>query len=116
MHRETKRTAIPQSVKDAVYRRDGERCILCASPAGIPNAHVVRRSQGGMGIEKNIVTLCPACHRAYDEGKELGRLGQGTTRESLYVQIVAYLKGFYPEWNREDTIYRKGGNYGKTVG
>ena len=62
------------------------------------------------------VTLCPACHRAYDEGANLERFGKGTTRESLYCYLVAYLKGFYPDWSREDMIYRKGGQYGTAVG
>lgn len=108
MHRETKRTMIPQSVKDAVNLRDNKRCVLCGRP-GDPVAHIVRRSQGGMGVEENIVTLCPACHRAYDEGAGLDRLGRGTTRESLYCCLVAYLKGFYPDWSREDMIYHKEG-------
>ena len=111
MREETKATAIPPSVKKAVYIRDNGRCILCGSPYGEPVAHVVRRSQGGKGIERNIVTLCPACHRSYDEGADLRRYGSGATRESLYCHLVAYLKGFYPDWNREDMIYHKGDRY-----
>ena len=91
MRAETKATSIPPEVKKAVYIRDNGFCVLCGSPYGDPVAHVVRRSQGGKGIERNIVTLCPACHR-----------------ESLYCYLVAYLKGFYPNWNREDMIYHKG--------
>ena len=107
MRAETRATAIPQAVKDVVKDRDGGLCVICRRP-GDPVAHVVRRSQGGMGIERNIVTLCPACHRAYDEGSNLWKYGLGTTRESLYCHLVAYLKGFYPDWNREDMIYHKG--------
>ena len=97
MHRTTKATAIPQSVKEAVTMRDKGRCIFCGRP-GKPVSHVVRRSQLGMGIEQNIVTACDACHRQLDEGR---------TREAMYARAVAYLKGFYPEWNREDMIYKK---------
>lgn len=97
MHRTTKATAIPQSVKEAVTMRDKGRCIFCGRP-GKPVSHVVRRSQLGMGIEQNIVTACDACHRQMDEGR---------TREAMYASAVAYLKGFYPEWNREDMIYKK---------
>ena len=107
MHRETKSTSIPPSVKRAVSMRDNWKCVLCGSYFGEPVAHVVRRSQGGRGIEENIVTLCPACHRAYDEGTGLERFGKGTTRESLYCYLVAYLKGFYPDWSREDMKYKK---------
>ena len=108
MHKMTKATAISDSVKKAVYIRDGGRCILCGSPYGAPVAHVIPRSKCGMGIEQNIVTLCQDCHRAYDEGANLQRFGMGTTRASLYCHLVAYLKGFYPDWNREDMIYKKG--------
>lgn len=108
MHKMTKATATPANVKKAVDIRDGGRCVLCGSPYGDPVAHVIRRSQGGLGIEQNIVTLCPACHRAYDEGANLWRFGRGATRESLYCRIVAHLKCFYPDWNREDMIYKKG--------
>ena len=111
MHKMTKATAISSRVKRAVYIRDGGRCVLCGSPYGDPVAHVVRRSQGGMGIEQNIVTLCPDCHRAYDAGANLWRFGAGTTRESLYCRLVAHLKGFYPGWTREEMIYRKENEY-----
>lgn len=101
MHKMTKATSIPQSVKVVVWARDNHQCVVCGSPAGAPVAHVVRRSQGGKGIEQNIVTLCPHCHRLFDEGAQ-------KDREHIYVRLVAHLKGFYPDWSREDMIYRKG--------
>lgn len=98
MHKMTKATAIPKRVKDAVFERDKGRCIICGSVYAQPNAHVVRRSQGGMGVEKNIVTLCYRCHKALDEGKQ---------REEFNDAVEQYLKHFYPDWSREDMIYRK---------
>lgn len=98
MHKQTKATMIPISVKRSVFSRDNGHCIICGAP-GDPVCHVVRRSQGGRGIEQNIVTLCPHCHREFDEGP---------LHESYYARIVAYLKGFYPGWNREDMRYKKG--------
>ena len=98
MHRQTKYTNISPAVKRAVYLRDNGGCILCGRP-GDTWCHVISRSQGGLGIEQNVVTLCLDCHRAYDQGLE---------RQALYVRIVAYLKGFYPGWNRQDMIYKKG--------
>lgn len=97
MHKMTKSTMIPISVKRAVFARDGGRCIVCGAP-GDPCCHVVRRSQGGRGIERNIVTLCHHCHREFDEGP---------LKDAYYCKIVSYLKGFYPDWNREDMRYRK---------
>lgn len=111
MRNETKATGITPAVKMAVYRRDREQCVLCGSVYGRPNAHVVRRSQGGLGVEENVVTLCPDCHRAFDEGAGLDRLGRGWTREALYDYLVAYLKRFYPGWSRERVTYRKGRAY-----
>lgn len=108
MNKRTKALAIPKAVKEAVYKRDNGVCVLCGSPLGEPVAHVVRRSQGGKGIERNIVTLCHMCHKAYDEGTNLWRFGKGATRESLYCHLVAHLKGFYPDWNKNDMVYRKG--------
>jgi len=64
--RRTKALEIPQKVKRAVWKRDGERCILCGSPHAAPEAHYVPRSAGGLGVEENIVTLCRSCHDAYD--------------------------------------------------
>ena len=68
MHRQTKMTDIPARVKAAVAARDCTQgpatCILCGAPGG-PHCHVVRRSQGGMGVVENIVTLCGPCHYVY---------------------------------------------------
>lgn len=98
MHKMTKATSIPKNVKEIVFARDDGRCILCHSPYGLPCSHVVRRSQCGKGVEQNIVTLCHKCHREFDEGEN---------REQLYDEVVAYLKQFYPDWSREQVIYRK---------
>lgn len=101
MHKATKHTAISKRVKDVVYIRDKGECVVCHRP-GLPNAHVVRRSHLGKGIEQNVVCLCPSCHWKFDQGKD------PKEREAIYVRIVCHLKGFYPDWSRADMIYRKG--------
>ena len=77
MHHMTKMTAIPAKVKAIVAQRDCAHgpatCIICGAPGG-PHCHIIRRSQGGMGVEQNIVTLCGPCHYALDEGLFLDRL------------------------------------------
>ena len=99
MHRQTKHTAIQKDVKKAVYDRDGGRCVLCGKTYHAePNAHIVARSQGGLGIEQNIVTLCDACHFRYDQTAE---------RHVLRVQLEQYIRGFYPEWTENDVTYHK---------
>ena len=104
MHKQTKYTAIPKEVKEIVAVRDSIDghccCILCGSPDAKPNAHIVRRSQGGMGVERNIVALCPRCHYRLDEGRESA---------VLMDRVIAYIKGFYPDWTPESVTYRKWG-------
>lgn len=54
---------------------------------------------GGMGIEENIVTLCPKCH--YEED-----FGQDTKLYEEYIEN--YLKSIYgANWNKEKLIYKK---------
>lgn len=98
MHGQTRATAISKSVRCAVYERDGYRCIICGSSQGQPNAHYIARSQGGLGVEENIVTLCPCCHRDYDQ----------SCKRKVYKDFIkSYLKNKYPEWDENKLIYRK---------
>ena len=90
---------ITKKVKDIVWLRDGGRCIICGSGWAMPNSHYIRRSQGGLGIEENIVTMCQRCHRMYDQGPERKQIAAYTER---------YLRSKYPNWNPEKLIYKKG--------
>lgn len=102
-------TDIPKEVKIAVAERDGIEghpcCIWCGRPApledtlGFSNAHFIARSQGGKGVEENILTLCPDCHRQYD---------QTTAREGMRMYFRGYLRTHYPEWDEENLYYKKG--------
>lgn len=95
----SKLTDIPESVKKKVFERDGGKCIYCGSRNGIPNAHYKPRSQGGLGIEQNIVTLCLKCHHDYDNG---------ILREKIGNYIREYLKSIYGAmWNETDLLYNK---------
>lgn len=96
-HKQTKATSIPQSVKHKVEARDGGKCIVCGAP-GLPNAHYIRRSQGGKGIEENIVTLCPQCHHDFDNG---------SLRREIGDYIGEYLEKFYPGFPNKKRIYNK---------
>ena len=90
---------ITKKVKDRVWERDGGRCIICGSHYAMPNSHYIRRSQGGLGIEENIVTMCQRCHLSYD---------QGAGREQIATYTERYLSSKYPDWNKEKLIYKKG--------
>ena len=93
----TKSLEIPKAVKEKVYERDGECCVLCGG-MGMPNAHFIARSQGGLGIEENILTLCFKCHREYD---------QSPNRKEIREHLRDYLKSKYPNWDEEKLIYKK---------
>ena len=97
MNKRTKALAISQTVKATVYRRDRGMCILCGR-AGLPEAHYIPCSQGGLGIEQNIVTLCRTCHN---------KLDQTTQREELLARVKEHLDLWYPDFSDTDRIYKK---------
>lgn len=101
MRYKTKRsraTDISTETKRKVYERDGGRCIFCGG-AGAPNAHFIPRSNGGLGIEQNIITACRECHERMDH----------TLERKIYLDAAErYLRSKYDGWNKADLIYRKG--------
>lgn len=100
MSKRSRACEISKKVKEKVWKRDNEHCIICGKwvPASCANAHYIKRSQGGLGIEQNIVTMCPECH--YEED-----FGQAT---KLYEDnIKIYLKTKYKDWKIENLIYKK---------
>lgn len=94
----TKALAIPKRVKEIVWQRDKERCVICGSPYAFPEAHYIPRSQSGLGIEQNVVTVCRRCHE---------RLDQSTERAQLLAVIKAYLDIFYPDFTDEMRRYKR---------
>lgn len=108
MRKDTKAKAITQAVKKAVAERDSidgwPCCINCGRPAppeaptAFSCAHFIGRAQGGLGIEENVVTLCPDCHRRYD---------QSTERLVLRNYIREYLQSKYADWEEIKLYYRK---------
>lgn len=103
--RRAKATDIPQKVKQAVWERDGGRCVVCGNAHNVmPNAHFIPRSKGGLGIEENIVTLCSnlttnCCHHKFDYGTK-------QERDEIGHIIEEYLKSKYPGWDKEKLKYR----------
>lgn len=95
--RRTKALAIPYRVKQAVFERDKGQCIVCGAP-GLPEAHYIPRSKGGLGIEQNIVTLCRSCHNRYDQTED---------RPYIRKQIMAYLSEKYKNWDETSLYYAK---------
>jgi 5-methylcytosine-specific restriction endonuclease McrA len=89
---------ISATIKKIVWERDSGRCIICGDRYAMPNAHFIPRSKGGLGIEKNVVTLCQSCHRAYD---------QSADRKCCKDIIRKYLKEQYIDWSEDELVYKK---------
>ena len=105
--KKSKATDIPMSVKKKVFERDKGRCVVCGNAYNVmPNAHIVPRTQNGLGIETNVVTMCTPlttnrCHQKYDQGTQ-------KEREEIDRIVVAYMKSIYGDsWCKEDQIYKK---------
>jgi hypothetical protein len=107
MRKDTKARDFDRKTKIAISRRDSidgwPCCVYCgaAAPEELvwSNAHYIARSQGGLGIEENGLTLCPICHRKYD---------QTTARMQMRGFFREYLQMHYSSWDEDKLIYRKG--------
>lgn len=108
MRKDTRARDFSQKVKQRIAERDScdghPCCINCGLPApperpiAFSNAHFISRAQGGLGIEENGLTLCPACHQLYD---------QTTNRPRLRAYFQEYLMDHYPGWDEEMLYYKK---------
>ena len=94
----TKATSISPKVRTEVEERDNHKCVFCGSPSARGEAHFIRRSQAGLGIPQNLLTVCRACHRELDEGRN---------KDAFREKARKYLKSKYPDWNEEDLVYNK---------
>lgn len=107
--RRAKACDISQAVKAKVWERDQHRCIFCGNERNVmPNAHVIPRSDGGMGIEENIVTACTRqtendCHYRFDNGTK-------EERATMLSKARAHLKKFYPNLDNIQIRYKKYGS------
>ena len=93
----TKACEITPEVRAIVEERDKHRCIFCGNP-GRGEAHFVNRSQGGLGIPENLLTVCRSCHNQMDNGQAIG----------LYrMKAEEYLKSKYPDWDKSKLVFNK---------
>lgn len=97
MHKRTRACNISQKTKIIVFQRDHGQCIFC-NQKGLPEAHVISRAHGGLGVPQNIITVCRACH---------DKLDNSTSRQQMLEAAKKYLKGIYPNWNESYLVYDK---------
>jgi hypothetical protein len=107
VRKDTKERNFTRQVKIQIAQRDSidgwPCCVFCgaAAPEELcwSNAHYISRAQGGKGIPENGLTLCPICHRRYD---------QTTARKEMRAYFREYLMEHYPDWNEDKLIQRRG--------
>ena len=97
----TKELSIDKKVKLIVWNRDNQECIFCHKKVewNYANSHFIKRSQGGLGIEENIMTNCSECHKLFDDSKE--------RVEWRLKYAEDYLCSKYPNWDKEKLVYKK---------
>ena len=111
-----KRTKALNYTKETAYKvaeRDNHECIFCKmgyhlegiNKSGLGSiiydpAHFINKSQGGLGIEENLVLLCRYHHTLLDNGNK------GLRLEMLSI-MEEYLKSLYTGWNKANLVYRK---------
>lgn len=91
-------TDIPKSVKEIVWERDNHRCIFCGSPQAMPEAHILSRSNGGMGVEENIITVCRRCHNLLDNSIK---------RKAMLAKAKHYINHIYGTVNESKVKYKR---------
>lgn len=57
-----KRPPIPRDVVDAIYRRDGGKCVYCGSTQNLQLDHIIPFSRGGATTIENLQLLCQKCN------------------------------------------------------
>lgn len=77
----TKKKAIREAFREAVFRRDNYKCLLCGSEA-VDAHHITDRNKmpNGGYVKENGASLCSDCHIKAEWGLEV-------TPDDLYARI-----------------------------
>lgn len=56
-------TAEHEAIRQAVFARDGYRCVKCGSEEDLQAGHLVPYAAGGQFVLENLQTECGSCNR-----------------------------------------------------
>lgn len=68
MNTAPRRKSIPRDVQQAVFARDGGRCVICGSTRDLQFDHVIPWSLGGSDSAENLQVLCASCNASKGGG------------------------------------------------
>lgn len=111
MSKRSKACAFDRKTRQKIFERDGG-CIFCQMWYHMPKEvvfelsildtmHIINRSQGGLGVEKNGVCGCRYHHNLLDNGSK------GLRPEMLNI-IKSYMQRHYPDWDESSLVYKNG--------
>ena len=93
-----KRPVVPEAMRNTIFERDGNKCVLCSSTDNLQLDHTVSLSKGGHTIASNLQTLCEKCNKVKGAGKKSQQYI--TTKLKLHNPITAI-----------DLLNKMGGDY-----
>jgi 5-methylcytosine-specific restriction endonuclease McrA len=89
--------------REAVFARDGRRCVLpdCGSTCRVNMGHIKGRGRGGSDTRGNMVAMCDFCNDAMESG-HLRATFDGTTpvkverrKNPMHEWVTVYERRFY---------------------
>lgn len=116
MLKTTRHLQFDKATQRLIFERD-KMCIFCQKGYHMeeynPNkldfvihdvAHFIPKSKLGLGIPENGIWSCRYHHHLMDNGNK-------NYRKEMLKIVEEYLKSIYPNWNKEDLVYKKWSNY-----
>ena len=100
----TRELDVSPKVRAIVYERDSfgyppfPCCVTCGKTGKQTMSHFIKRSQGGLGIEENLINQCIECHQKMEMGDK-----------DLLRQTEEYLQEKYPDWEKSKLVYERWG-------
>lgn len=107
----TRKLQFDTKTRKKIMERDYNACIFCMMGYPAEKAtwldlevkdimHFIPRARGGLGIEQNGAVGCRYHHSLLDNGNT-------GAREEMLKRFETYLRSIYPNWNKENLIYKK---------